>query len=327
MHILSSYWSFASLAIYISIAPSVRALPNGFAASFFRSTQHTIQRLLGLEAQTCEDLILTLFLDEYPEEVAYNLTCDGETLWNRDYNHFTQENAFEIQQETALCLLPEQYCIFSIHDSYGDGLIMAGNLRVGGLVLIWGATTVGVYNGSYPYETLEFCFGVDCPLNITSFLEGNDDTDDDDQSYDTDDTLFGEEGGEAATSSPSCVEIDFRMTFDEFPNEVGYTLQCGEKAIWDVPVGTYKLSQQFQTVENSECLALSECCQFTMVDSFGDGITSPQDNMPGSFRLMRDGQQIVFYDGSDANAKVSHKSCLKLIHFIQLSHLTLSCLV
>lgn len=235
----------------------------------------------------CEDLIFTLFLDEFPEEVAYTLECDSVMLWDKPFNSYSQEDAFEIMQDTVICLAPRDTCHFTIKDLYGDGLTAAGYDNPGYFALTHGAETVAMYDGSVgrdaDFVKLSYCFGPGvCPLDEIDM------------------------GADAETLS--CEPVHLTLIVDEFPSEVGFKLDCGTEIIWDVPVGTYSADEQFSTFVSDACVESLECCTFVVYDSWGDGLTSPQNNIPGSFELVWDGGPVAFYDGSDSNAEYNELS-------------------
>jgi hypothetical protein len=83
----------------------------------------------------------------------------------------------------------------------------------------------------------------------------------------------------------ACIEVQLDLTLDEFPTEAGYSLICDGDTIWDVVKGTFNASRGFAKVNDDACVDAPSCCTFTVFDSYRDGLTSPQENMPGKFEL------------------------------------------
>jgi hypothetical protein len=244
---------------------------------------------VGAGYDRCEDLVFTLLLDEFPEEVAYSLVCDGVKLWDRGVGYYDSSRAFEMIEEVQMCVMPIDTCTLTITDTDGDGLSAVGfNARAGFFFLTYGTNMVAFYDGSDSkdaayYSELSFCFGPgDCP-----------------------EARQKQQQVDGMASVGSCDRVQLQLTLDESPLEVGFQLTCGEVVVWDVPFGTYTAMQQFETVVTNACVdrsSVQSCCKFTMYDSHGDGLTSPQNKLPGEFELLWEGRSLVWYDGSDANA-------------------------
>lgn len=104
-----------------------------------------------------------------------------------------------------------------------------------------------------------------------------------------------------------------------------------EVTIWDAPPGTFPSMNPYASYHNVTCLRIGgttklvttpvqtkvlkglQCCTFTIYDAWGDGITSPQENLPGSFQLWYESAfsnqpavNVAMYDGSNPNITLSH---------------------
>lgn len=228
---------------------------------------------------SCQDVVFTLFLDEFPEEISHKLVCDGDLVWNVPEGTYLQADALAIRQEHAACVDPSRACWLTVTDSYGDGL-MAGPGR---FALMHGPDTVAHYDGGgaedeAAFSQVSYCFGG--PACDSGGGDG-------------DDTA-------ATDAAADCSVVSLNLTLDEFPHEVGYQLECGDEMVWDVPAGTYLADQQFETFSKTACIA--ECCTFRILDTHGDGLTSLNENDPGSFELQMNGDRVAVYSGAGADA-------------------------
>jgi len=81
--------------------------------------------------------------------------------------------------------------------------------------------------------------------------------------------------------------VSLTITMDEFPQDIGFELQCGGDAsllLWDFPIGTF--TKQFTTVTKSACI--TECCTLRILDATGDFLsqaTAPLEVRVGGMLL------------------------------------------
>jgi hypothetical protein len=90
--------------------------------------------------------------------------------------------------------------------------------------------------------------------------------------------------------------VEFFIELDQDSNhETGWTLECGNQEIWNVPIGYLEETKAFRP---SNQILLSECvdeglkCDFTIQDKYGDGLTEG----PGSFYLKYGATTVATYD-------------------------------
>lgn len=296
--------------------------------------------------EDCEDITLTLFLDSHPTEVGYTLICSSSiaasatgtddqkindddngilsssspmiistTYWNVTPGTYdTSSYANSVIEENLLCfdMIPDMNCIFNIIDTEGNGLISNNNESDNGyFVLTYGPKTIALYDGTYPYEQLSYCFGYNCNNETTTvddnnqyFDDDNDDiqavipSDDDQDGQDDQDDNMDENTTNKDDDYEICQDmIQFDITFDEFPSEISYTLQCNDNDyIWNITRGNIFTSlNAFESYQNITCIQNynndnNKCshtysCIFHIYDGWGDGMISPQDKIPGSFNL------------------------------------------
>ena len=222
---------------------------------------------------TCLDVSLTLRTDEYPGEVAYSLVCDGSTMvWNLPMGELRGD--VQMVQDEA-CVDKGSTCIFTIYDDpyYSDGLTSSRDGQPGYFRVTVGAATLAIYTGLEEYETLEYCFGPDCPVD----------------------------------SNESCDPVFLSLVTDEHPQEIQYSLICD--GFYEMYAARGSISKVLGTTIDSACIYLDDsCCQFIMEDSpiYQDGLTSPISGQPGSFSLRTATEEFAYYDGSVGYEKLTY---------------------
>lgn len=258
-----------------------------------------------------KDLTLTLTFDANPKQVGYFLMCDGKNVWKVPTGTFGKRKAFQTITEYKASIASDSTCIFTMYDTAGDGLMDARGYRAGSYTLTYGTMQVANYVASSantfqydgsggPYKQCISCFGPRCgnagasPYSVPSQGGG------------------GTTKAMSTTSSntqATCTDVSLVMTTDEFPTETGYTLVCSGETLWDVTAGAILSSNQFSTISDKVCVASKhKCCKFTVTDTYGDGIISPQQNIPGSFELRWNRKTVALYDGSNSDAKFKELS-------------------
>jgi hypothetical protein len=271
------------------------------------------------EFKECQDLSLTFKLDNHPGQTGYSLKCDNEMIWNKPIGTFNRNNALTTISELQSCVAKTSTCVFTVFDREGDGL---GNK--GSFLLTYGTTIVADYDGSSPdnaFTQISFCLGKDCSYAPPADASSNTDSNYGNQSpsmsdFDcppvsetgVDEAVMMEAGTNHGDSTNlGCTNlVQLFLNVDEFPNELSYTLDCSGELVWDKPPGTYLPSEAFGSFQESVCVDDNQnCCTFTIRDTWGDGITSPERNIPGSFELRWGGTSAGSYDGSDSNSEFS----------------------
>lgn len=92
--------------------------------------------------------------------------------------------------------------------------------------------------------------------------------------------------------------VEFFIQLDQDSNqETGWSLQCDHEEIWSVPLGYLEETESLR-VDNqmllSTCVDKSMTCDFTIQDSYGDGLVEGN----GSFYLRYGATTVVSYDMS-----------------------------
>jgi hypothetical protein len=241
--------------------------------------------------------MLTIFFDGSPEDVAYRLICDGQTLWNKPAGSYLE--AFDIIEETEPCVNPVDKCLFAIWDARGDGLTAGDEYGEGFFALNYGARSIAVYDGSAGENAKEGTSGGRYSERTYSFGPACED------GFVCEETFYAADDSDVDETSSECSQVKFRIELDEFPAEVGHSFRCGSDTIWDVPRGFYLPREEFQTFTKEVCIPTTvSCCTLTVIDSpkWKDGLSSPQAKMPGGFTLSWNGATVVWYDGSDKDA-------------------------
>ena len=86
--------------------------------------------------------------------------------------------------------------------------------------------------------------------------------------------------------SPTCLNVDVSVTTDDYPEETSWSLTT-TSGVTIATGGPYDKSSK--TYDTNECVDPSKCYNFEIVDSYGDGLTSPN----GDFTLTVDGSVLL----------------------------------
>eukprot|EP00339_Tiarina_fusa_P006414 CAMPEP_0116997094 /NCGR_PEP_ID=MMETSP0472-20121206/661_1 /TAXON_ID=693140 ORGANISM="Tiarina fusus, Strain LIS" /NCGR_SAMPLE_ID=MMETSP0472 /ASSEMBLY_ACC=CAM_ASM_000603 /LENGTH=259 /DNA_ID=CAMNT_0004695893 /DNA_START=77 /DNA_END=856 /DNA_ORIENTATION=- len=97
---------------------------------------------------------------------------------------------------------------------------------------------------------------------------------------------------------PGEQEVLFTLFLDEDSNkENGWTMQCDDEVIWNVPTGILLETSGFRTrlhrpfIRNTACIPETATCTFTIEDTWGDGL-----QYPGYYTLKYGATTISVYD-------------------------------
>jgi hypothetical protein len=216
-----------------------------------------------------EEVEFTLFLDEdSTKEQGWTLQCGNDVpLWNVAVGDMAAKAAVgrgslrnsHYVRNTACVAASTSTCVFTIEDSYGDGLLWPGYY-----VLQWGATTVAVYDRQ-PFEEQSYCFGVDCETQPVEVA----------QEYD---------------------DVYFYLKLDANPQETSYQVVCdgGEELLEG---GSFDASQAYEEIEVSTIVEPFACCTLTITDSGNDGLNSPEPGFENDYSIYLDwaSHQVLAY--------------------------------
>jgi hypothetical protein len=91
--------------------------------------------------------------------------------------------------------------------------------------------------------------------------------------------------------------VEFFIQLDQDSNhETGWSLQCSEEEIWNVPVGILQETNENRNGNNqimqSACVDETETCEFVILDSYGDGLVEGN----GYFYLRYGAATVATYD-------------------------------
>ena len=106
-----------------------------------------------------------LFLDEDSwTEQAWFMQCTGydDAIWNNTVGFLEEfrpylERRYPPRIIDQACVNENSTCVFTIEDSWGDGLLHPGQFW-----LTYEATTIAIYTHTIPFEELSYCFGPLC---------------------------------------------------------------------------------------------------------------------------------------------------------------------
>jgi hypothetical protein len=225
---------------------------QGASTTTSRQTQSMLECADGTELAS-----VSIFLDGNPSDTGYSLVCvSGGDIWDVAPGDIPSPTRWV---EDFACVGITDYCVFSIYDATGDGL-----LDDGWYTLNFGATTIATYDYS-PFDEKTYCFGSGCaetPLELAEV---------------------------------ECDPVFLGITFDSSPEDVGIFLACNNEVKWSYPVSSFgsDYASQFLTLE--ECVSPDACCTFTITDSANDGLTAPA---VGSFELEVAYETATHYDGA-----------------------------
>jgi len=247
-----------------STTPTTSNVPS-FAPTPGLSTTPTTSNVPSSAATECQgDFInIDILTDQYPGETSYTLqeTCDGTTIFERPHGYFTSSG--ELYEDT-ICVSRSFEYVFTIFDSYGDGLCCHYG------------------NGEYTVT-----------LNESEAAAGGDFG-----SHES--TTFGNCGptpppspGPPTTSPTECSgdSINIDILTDDYPQETSYTLQetCDGTTILERPQGFFNSSGELY--EDTICIFSSFEYVFTILDSFGDGICC--DEGDGAYTVTLNGSEVA----------------------------------
>jgi len=136
-------------------------------------------------------LHLAITLDENPQEQSWFLVCTSSeyatptasrrrlvTLWDTPKGSLTREEHAHTTIQEKACIPNTHKCIFSIHDSEGDGLGTTG----GGYSLFFGNQTLGgSYMSQEEFDQVSYCVGHPSYCGALPEYNATDDDDDDNE--------------------------------------------------------------------------------------------------------------------------------------------------
>lgn len=220
----------------------------------------------------CTPVEFRITFDEFPSEISFKLICDKEVIWNAPKGTFKPKFYQHKTHKQRTCISSAKSCRFVVRDNsnFKDGMSSPQNNLPGSLLLTVGSNTILDYDGgdkeSSKFKKLVspwFCVGDGC-------LRSN------------------------------CVHVRMKLRLDEFPGESAYRLTCGRQLIWNKPTYSFLVRDQFShgVVKDEACVDRRACCEFTLFDEYGDGITSPQDDFPGRLALKYNDKMVAKYNGA-----------------------------
>ena len=222
--------------------------------------------------QTCTDVVISITLDNYPEETSWVITNAGGTTVASGGTYGSQPDGSTV---TITECLDEGCYNFTISDAYGDGICCSyGNgsysVSVDGSVVASG----GSFGSS---ETTNFCVGGGpAPTCNDGIQNGNE-------------TGVDCGGPDCAPCAPSCTDVTVSITLDNYPAETSWTItDAGGSTV--ASGGTYGGQSNGSTVTITECLS-DGCYDFTINDSYGDGICCSYGN--GSYSVTVNGSSVA----------------------------------
>ena len=225
----------------------------------------------------CTDASLRLRLSDSPAAMSFRVICDEKIVW-KAHELQVPFNLGNLLHTETKCLSAAEECYLSVYNT--DKALSKHNIYTtypppDSFELLVGTKQVFHYDGSasfYKITSDSFCIGDGC-------------SDDDDAAAAAAST---DHSTESADEDTTCVDTNLRLTLDEFPGETGYRLQCDDRVVWDEPKWSHLVSNGWshQTLKEEACVSKHACCVFEVEDHWGDGLSSPQENKAGSFRLV-----------------------------------------
>ncbi|KAL3930656.1 MAG: hypothetical protein SGBAC_011669 [Bacillariaceae sp.] len=200
-------------------------------------------------------------------ETGWSLQCSEEEVWNVAVGVLEETKEFREgnQMIQSACVDDTETYEFTIHDSYGDGLV-EGN---GDFYLRYGAATVATYEMTQgECSEKKYCFGPNCnqdPVEITD----------------------------------ECARIYLAIGLDANPQEVTYQVECNDEVVLQGPWGEH---EPFDTLEEETCMPMNSCCRFTVTDTGGDGLTATEGGEYGWIYLEYGMDLAYGYTGDDDGA-------------------------
>ena len=109
-----------------------------------------------------KEVEFVLYLDEDSwTEQGWYMQCGNEVIWNNTVGFLLQYEDYldywnPVIRDQA-CINTTETCVFTIVDTWGDGLLTPGQF-----LLTYEATTIAIYTHTEPFEELSYCFGPLC---------------------------------------------------------------------------------------------------------------------------------------------------------------------
>jgi len=216
---------------------------------------------------------LELQTDSYPQETSWTMeeqsSDDGADYFGGDYN--VQNRTYtEPSDYSYYCLKDDTCYLFTIYDSYGDGLTVYSGYFKGFL------NDVEVFQGgesAFSTDTKVFCVG-DATYSPISDCDGNE-----------------------------SLRFQLELQTDGYPQETTWTMeeQSSDDGA-DFFGGNYTGQNTIYTEPSDDsyyCLKDETCYLFTIYDSYGDGLIMDDGlNPPGSFKGFLNDVEVFQGDGN-----------------------------
>ena len=109
-----------------------------------------------------KEVEFVLYLDEDSwTEQGWFMQCGENVVWNNTVGFLLHYEEYldywnPVIRDQA-CVHESETCVFTIIDTWGDGLLTPGQF-----LLSYEATTIAIYTHTEPFEELSYCFGPLC---------------------------------------------------------------------------------------------------------------------------------------------------------------------
>lgn len=223
-----------------------------------------------ISPQNCDDILalIEVITDGYPEENSWTLvSSSGEVVQSEVF--YEQDTLYQ----DTLCLSKDECHVFTMNDSYGDGIFSDGGfkLSVGNVVIL--------SNPEYEeWSSLDATFGActseptESPTTSPSKSPTKAPTD-----SPTDSPTLSSCGSDSS-------EVAISVVTDSYPGEVSWELAT----VGGSTVSSEPFTELYTTYESTYCVDAADCHKFTILDTYGDGLLSG-----GDFSLSVDGKELL----------------------------------
>jgi len=288
------------------------------------------------------EVVLTIVLDNYPEETTWDIK-DANNVTLASGGPYNNNPAGSTVTET-ICLADACYD-FTIYDSYGDGICCAYGNGSYTLVNSSNGTTLasgGTFGSS---ETTNFCLGGGTPPTCSDGIQNGDETGIDcggsscpacptcNDGIQNGDETGVDCGGSSCPACPTCndgiqngnetgvdcggsscppcnscsgTEVILTIVLDDYPEETTWDIVDSNNNVL-ASGGPYNNNPAGSTVTETICLG-DACYDFTIYDSYGDGICCAYGN--GSYTLVNSSNGTNLASGGSFGFSESTNFCL-----------------
>eukprot|EP00934_Nitzschia_sp_Nitz4_P002690 Nitzschia sp. Nitz4//scaffold282_size24342//8944//11622//NITZ4_008354-RA/size24342-augustus-gene-0.14-mRNA-1//1//CDS//3329545626//2680//frame0 len=211
---------------------------------------------------SCTTLKLNMRTDQWPGETSISLGNNAETFWDR--SQFSSDTAYQFE-----ACLPDTGCYtLDVSDSYGDGLVDNGYMRI-----TWDGTQV-YDNAAYGFG-FTWDFGGGCSNNNPTTAPQPAPT----PAPQPNPTPAPQPAPtpapqpaptpapQAPTGGSGCTTLKLVLKTDRWPEETSIYLGNDDETIWDEDQFSKRTRYVFE-----ECLPNSGCYTLDISDSYGDGL-------------------------------------------------------